>query len=69
MLECSSEKGIIHKSTYRLNQVRENIWEVTLEPRVAGDVCQLQVTHKHHVEQASRVICSTRFILEKKIYP
>jgi len=43
MLECETEKGFVQNSVYTLQQVKNNIWEVTLEPRNAGDVCQLQI--------------------------
>ena len=44
MLECETENGVVQNSLYTLQQVKTNIWEVTLEPKSAGDVCQLQVS-------------------------
>ena len=67
MLECETEKGFVQNSVYTLQQVKNNIWEVTLEPRNAGDVCQLQVSIKIKSFAIFKTKDVHRFILEKKV--
>ena len=44
LLDCLTRKGLTYQTEYTPAQTSADTWEITLEPRQAGDVCQLKVT-------------------------